>query len=324
MAETTTLSGFPAGLAVDGYKWYWEEYDKLDKVYPKVFTVTPCKTLYTKSTSGIGTGLLVEKPEGQKHAKKSPVEGYTVYGRNFAWSKQVGITKELHDDFQKLGNFLKSMMPQWAEDAVETMETFYANIFNYGGYTAGHSYFNATIPGIIDDPSGNFLYDSKPLFNLSGNARASKGGGTYYNGLALAASKSNLQTAWNLMSVTNNRREDDTRIRIQPKYFLASPSLKFTVDELIKSPDDPTTANRAINVMRDLVEPVYWHYLDSATQWTLIASNVKGLKALMRVNPEFDMWEDKETKGYFMSIFMRFGVEITNWRGLVSSNFSTA
>ena len=324
MGAETTTSDFPEALKAESYKWYWENYDPLPKVYPEIFEVRPTSKLYEKSTSAVGTGLLVRKAENEAGRVKAPTEGFNVYGSVPGWMKIESITKELHDDVQKLSNFLKSQMPQWTKDCVETAETFYAGVFNYGGYTAGHhGTFDASVPGnVLTDSTGDVIYDSESLI---GTAHVNKAGTSYSNGLgALNITKANLQTAWNRMAVTNNRREDDTKVAIRPSKLLASPALKFTIDELIKSPDDPTTSNRAINVMRDLVQPIYWHYLTDADQWTLLATNKLGLVALWRENPEFDMWEDKPSKGYFMSIWMRFGVMIENYRGVVSANYATA
>lgn len=324
MGATTTVSGFPELLKKDSYDWYWENYDELPKVFPQIFEVKKSNALYEKSTSAVGTGLLVEKPENAPMEEKSPIEGYTVYGRNIAWGKIEHISKELHDDSQKLANFLKSQMPMWSKDAVQTMETFYANVFNYGGYTAGHSMFNASIANVIDDTSGDKIYDSKPLFAPTAVYHTSKAGSNYYNGLgALSISKTNLQAAWTRFTVTNAKKEDDSKMAIAPSMLLASPALKFTVDTLLQSPDDPTTTNRAINVLKDIVKPVYWHYLTDADQWTLLKPKF-GLIALQRETPDFDMWEVKETKNYKMSIYMRFGLMITNWRGVISANYATS
>jgi len=315
---------FPEGLKKDSYKWFWEEYDKLEPVYQQVFNVKKSDSAWEKETSGVGTGLLEEKGEFEDLAEKTPTEGYICYGKNRSWGKKETISKELYEDHQKLANFLKSQMPQWAQDAVETMETFYANIINLGGYTAGHDIFNASIPNVLSDPSGDYIYDSKPLFAASGNDRSSKGGGTYYNGLgALNFSLANLQTAWLRMTVYNNRKEDDTKMRIMPDIILAHPAMKFSIDQVLNSPDDPTSTNRAINVVKGLVKPVYWHYLDDTDQWTLAKAKF-GLNALMRENPEFDMWEDKDSKTFKLSIFTRFGHLINNWRGLVSANYATS
>jgi hypothetical protein len=315
---------FPEALKKDAYKWFWSEYDKLPTVYPQVFKVEKSDSAWDKATSGVGTALLEEKEEFQDLVIKTPTEGYIAYGKVRSWGKAVPISRELQDDFKKLSNFMKSMMPQWTQDCVETKETFYANVFNYGGYTAGHDIFNASIPNVLTDPSGDYIYDSSPLFAPSGTYHTSKGGGTYYNGLGASSfSLANLKTAWLRMTTYNNRREDDTIMSIMPDTILANPAMKFDIDQVLNSSDDPTTTNRAINVVKGLVKPLYWQYLTDTDQWTL-AKLKFGLTALERTNPEFDMWEDKLSKTLYLSIFTRFGHMITDWRGLVSANYATA
>lgn len=321
----TTESGFPEALKKDSYEWYWESYDELPKVYDKIFKVENTEVLYEKSTSAVGTGLLEEKQSTAKITEKSPIEGYITHSKVRDWGKKEGVTKAVAEDVTKLGNFLKSQMPIWSKDAVETIETFCANHINYGGYTSGQAIFNQSIPGVLDYTAGNFIYDGKPLFAASGNDHTSKGGTSYYNGLgALNATPANIQTAYNRMAVYNNRKEDDTLMRNTPDIILSSPALKFTIDPLFSSQTDPSTVNRADNPLFKIVQPLYWDYLTDADQWQLVNTKMGSFVLYMRENPEFDLWEDKDTKCYYMSIYMRFGVMIKNWRPIVSANYSTS
>jgi hypothetical protein len=322
---TTTESLFPEALRKDSYDWYWESYDEQPKKYTEVFTVKKTTALYEKSTSAIGTGKREEKTSTGKIKEKAPIEGFITYGKIRAFAKMETITREVAEDTQKLSNFLKSQMSQWAIDAEETIEDFCAGVFNYGGHTAGHDVFNNTIAGVIDPGTGSMLYDGKALFAANGTYHTSKGNTNYYNGLgALNISITNLQTAYNRMSVYNNRKEDDSIMRNVPNILLCSPALKFTVDEILKSQDKPDTANRAINVMNNLVQPVYWDYLTDADQWQLVNTKMGGFVLYMRENPEFDLWEDKETKLYKMSIYMRYGIMVKNWRQVVAANYATS
>ena len=318
------MSDFPQALMKDAYKWYWEAYDKLETVHDKIFKEWPTDGAFEKITSAVGSGMLEEKGEWDDIALKHPIEGFIAYGRVRDFSKMEAVSKDLRDDVQKVANFLKSQIPIWTQDEVETKEQFFANVFNYGGYTAGHTMFNASIPNILDDQSGDYIYDSKPLFNASNNLRSSKGGGTYYNGLgALNFSLPNLQTMWNRMTVYNNRREDDQPMKLVPDTILLHPAMKFIVEPILDSPDDPTTSNRAKNSVYGLVKPLYWSYLTDTDQWTLM-KKLFGLWRLVRQNPEFDMWEDKKSKVEYMSIFNRWGVLINNWRGVSSANYATS
>jgi hypothetical protein len=125
------------------------------------------------------------------------------------------------------------------------------------------------------------------------------------------------------MTITNAKGEDGGKIVNVPKFIIASPAMKFTIDEILKSTEDPTTSNRATNVLRDIVTPIYWHYLTDTNQWTLYNPDVESLIALQRTNPEFEMWYEHLSKTHFMSIEQRYGFMFKNFRPLVSSNFST-
>jgi len=319
-----SVADFPEGLKKDGYKWYWEEYDRLDPVWSKIFKEWKTDALYEKSTSAVDSGDLEEKGEDDEVALKSSTEGFTCIGRVRTWSKKEGISQELNDDIQKLSNFMKSKMSSWANSENETKEKFFANVFNRGGFTSGHAMFDATIPGVIDDASGNYAYDSKPFFNASTNTRLSKGGGAYYNGLgALNLTKANLQTMYNLITITNAFDEKDEAVDIAPDTLLCNPSLKFTAEEILNSKEDPTTTNRATNVAYGLVKPLFWRFLTDVDQWNL-GKALKGLHALLRENPEFEKWKNMDTKKHYMSILSRFGFLLDNFRFWASANYPTS
>ena len=80
-------------------------------------------------------------------------------------------------------------------------------MFNNGGALSGDWVLNGTHTNNTDS-SGNLMYDSKPLFNLTGNTRSTKSGGTYYNSVAsLSLTPANFETVYNLHTATNNRDE---------------------------------------------------------------------------------------------------------------------
>jgi len=319
MAERSDFTA----LLEKGHDWFWESYDMLPKMYPEIFRVDTTKQAYIETTSGVGVGRLYEKGEFEDITSASPIEGYTIVARNREWAVDIPISKELQDDVTKLGNFMRSMMPQLSEAVVDTKEEFYAKFFNKGGYTAGNAVFNGTIVGVKSDDSGDLAYDSKPFFNLSGNNRSSKGGGTYYNGEANDFSKANLQSAYTLMTSTNNRRENDTRCRIVPDIVLAKDDMYFSIKEVLDSPENPTTSMRSTNVAYRLLNQKTWQYLDDTDAWFLGKAK-KGLVALERKAPEFDIWEDKKKKAMFLSVYTRFGGYVENWRYWYGSNFSTS
>jgi len=325
VAPDTTVTDFPEAMKADSYEMFWERYDSLPKVFDRIYNVKKTDRLYDKSTSAVGSGLLEEKTETGNLAEKKPIQGFTVFSKVREWGKIMSISRSIKDDTMKLGNFLKDQMPTIGTEVNETMETFYALPFNKGFLLAGHTVFNGSVDGLTDaqDPSGDKLYDSTVLFNLANNLRASKGGGQYYNGHARPFSISNLKFVYTHMTVNNNRKENDTLMRMVPDQIIASPNLKFDIDPVLSSQGDPSTSNRSDNPVQNLVDKIYWDYLDDTNQWSLMKVKTDMVEALIRQEPEFDIFEDKKSKGWFLSVYLRFGFSWKNWRVITSSNGTT-
>ena len=92
------------------------------------------------------------------------MESYTIVCENRTFGRQVRFSYESVKDTQKVADLLKATVGTWGQSTARTKDKWYVQLFNYGAYTAGHSVFNNTISGVIDDSSGNFIYDGKPFF----------------------------------------------------------------------------------------------------------------------------------------------------------------
>ena len=312
-------------LQRDMYKYMFEKYDPLPKVFDKIFEVRETTAAFEKETTALGLGGLSERKEGAQIVASNPLEGFTVYGKPRTWSDAFELTMEFAEDTppEKVANIAREYANTWAEGLVQTQETFCANFFNYGGYTAGNDIFNATITGVVDDSSGDLCYDGKPFFNLSGNTRSSKGGTTYYNGLALPLTNANLQTAYLLYTTTNNRNERDQKVALMPDTLLIPASLKFTAKGLLENQWVGGNANLDINTVQNIVAPVEWQYLTDTDAWFL-GKRQKGLVFLNRRMPVIDFYTDPKTKAEFVTIDCRWGAYVNNWRFWVGSQFSTS
>ena len=312
-------------LQRDMYRYMFEQYDMLDRVFDKIFDVQPLVGSYEKETTSIGMGQLSERFEGADIIASSPLEGFTAVGKSRTWSDGFEVTMEMQEDTspEKIANFARQVATTWAEGVVWTQETFTARFFNEGGFTAGSEVFDNEITGVVEDTSGDFIYDGKPFFNLQGNERSSKGGGQYYNGLSLPLNATNLQTAYNLMTDTNNRNERDERIALKPTIILYPSNLKFTVMNLLNATHVTGSDFNDINTVQNLVEPVEWQYLTDTDAWFLGVPR-KGIKVLARRQPVIDFYTDPKSKKLFVTIDARWGAYVTNWRYWVGSNFSTS
>ena len=303
------------------YDWFFEAYESLPAIYPQIFEVKQVKGAYTKHTVGLGMGKLTEVSEGDDIPQSNPLEGWSPVHSWKSFRDSFTLTEEFMEDAteEKIGDFLQETAKTWAQGVVNTKEDYAAQIFNYGGYTSGHAVFNGSITGVIDDPSGDLCYDSKPFFALSGNDRTAKNGSTYYNGLASALSIANLKTAYNLMTNTNNYNEKGEKIALMPDVLVIPSALRFTAKEIIQNTD---TANLRSSV-ENLLSVIEWQYLTDTDAW-FIGKRQQGIKFYERKMPVIQFYQNEKNNKFVAKIHTRFGVGVDNWRYWVGSNFSTS
>lgn len=318
-------SGFPQAITKSAYRYFFEGYDRIEPIYPKIFTVENSTGAYEQTTTAIKAGAISEKKEGSEVVMGNAMEGFTVLGKNRTYEGAYEFTLEVVEDTapEKIMNIVRDVALGWGDGVNVSKETFAANFFNKGGFTSGHDVFNGSITNIVTDPTGDLCYDNKPFFNLTGNRRYSKGGGSYYNGLALALSSANLQTAYTLMTTTNNRNERDEIVSIVPNTLLIPPALHFTAKNILESQNVIGSGNNDINATQNLVQPIEWHYLSDTDAWFLGAAG-KGLVWQERKQPVIETTQDFKTGNYQIKITARWGARMENWRYWVGSNFSTS
>lgn len=318
---------FTEAIKRQGYTWYWENYNEVETTYQNIFAEEELTAAYTQETSAVGLNDLKEKLESEPVQEDSPMEGYPIYGKARSFGAKLSWSMELYQDEQIPGLFQKAVQ-SWAKSVPRTKDRWYSGFFNYGGITAGNAIFNNTIPDIITDPSGNLCYDGKPFFNLTGNTRASKKGGTYYNGFALNLDASNLLHVYAHMTATNNRDEKDDEIILEPDILVVPTSLKFKAQELLQyentyTKDFLTTVSAPLTLLKGKITPVVWPRLSDTDAWFL-GCRGQGIKALNRMSDQIDFYRDPDTKAYIATIVVRFGGYVNNWRFWCGSNFATS
>lgn len=320
-------SEFTELMTRDMYGWFQEAYDQLSPVYPQVFTVKPLVGAYAQETAGIGLGQLSERSEGNDIVASNPLEGYTVIGKPRTFSDSFFLTMEFVEDAtpEKMSNTMQGFAATWASGVINTKETFAAKFFNYGGYTSGrHDTFDNTITGVITDSSGDVIYTGKPFFALTANDHPAKDGSSYFNSLgALSLTVSNLQTAYNQMTNTNNYDERGEKISLKPDTLLIPPALRFTAQTILQSEKTPGDANNSINTSQNLVTQLEWQYLTDTNGW-FVGAKSKGLTFLERKAPVMDFYQDEKSKKFYATIDARFGGMVTNWRYWVAANISVS
>ena len=233
------------------------------------------------------------------------------------YSDGLSFSKEAIDDTQKLGNLLKDLAQTWGIQVRIAKEELASRVFNEGGHTDGDWVFNGTHVGNTDS-SGNKLYDSFCCFNLTGNARSTKGGGTYYNSIAgLTVTPGNFETLYNLHTATNNRNERDHIVRNPADTLLVRPGAdRFKADRIVDTQKAlPGGQLNDINPYYKIVSVIDWDYLLAAEAAFFVGKKqADGFQFHERQASEIRFFRDEKNLGYKASINIRIGILIKNFR----------
>lgn len=323
-----TRANFVKGMVNDAYDYSMEAYMQKPVVFPEIFDLETSEASYEQYTTVVGPSKLNRIAEGVTIPRASAVEGFTVYVANFKFPVELSISNEAIDDNQKIKNFLKTWAQGLGDATRVTEEDEHADIFNYGGYTAGHNTFLNDIPGgVLTTSYGNLVYDSKPFFSLTGNNRTAKHGGTYYNGIAsLQVNETSLQTLFNLLAVTNAFDEAGKRVDIVPDTVLCKfgTDTWFTLRRILESSGSPDAQHEGVaNLWRGKLRLVGWSALTDADAF-FVGVAKRGLKSLARLPLTIDYYEDKPNDAQIVRARRRLGRGVTNWRYWVGTNFATS
>jgi len=311
----------------DMYKAEREGYQEEDTRYNQIFKVkNDTSGAGDKITQILGADALTRHTtEGQDVNFRTPVQGWTFLVKYHTYSDGLSFTKEAIDDTTKLGNLLKDLAQTWGIQVRIAKEEMAARVFNEGGNLTGDWVFNGSHTG-NDATYGDMPYDNKPMFNLTGNTRSSKGGGTYYNSVAsLTVTPANFETLYNLMTSTNNRNERDQVVRNPADTILVRPGAdRFKAERIVDTTLGlPGGELNDKNVYYKLVSVIDWDYLEAAESAFFVGKKQHdGFQFHERQASEIRFFRDEKNLGYKASINIRIGVLIKNWRAWVRGGTS--
>jgi hypothetical protein len=302
----------------DMYKAEYEGYQDVATVYDKVFKVVNNVTgAGDKVTQLLGAGKLTRHlTEGQQIVFKSPVEGWTFLTKYHTFSDGLALSKEAVENTVKVKNLIKDLANSWGKQVRICKEEMGSRVFNEGGNLSGDWIFNGTHTG-NSDPSGDLLYDGYPMFNLTGNARSTKGGGTYYNSVAgLTLTPANFETVYNLHTATNNRDERDNVVKNPADTILVRPGAnRWLADRIVGSDKMPNSQLNDPNPYYKLVSVIDWDYLEAAEAAFFIGKRQSmDFQFHERQSSEIRFFRDETNLGYKASINIMIGVLIKNFR----------
>lgn len=326
------LGNWPKGILQDKYDFFFEGYEEQKSMIDTLFEIkNPSEGAFDQRTTAIGAGKLVQKAtEDTVVTFRRPAEAFTAYAAYRDFDDGLSLTKNEVEDFpeSKVRDLAQQFISDWGRGLHTTEDDYAATLFTKGGFTAGHDNFKNVIANVISQNTDGLAYDAKPFFNLTGNERTSKGGGTYFNAISGAPLNiTNFETLHNRMYISNAYNERDERINLKglgEGIILFPPQLRSTATQVLNSEYLPGSDYNDKNPWFNTTKLVEWGALNAnATTWYLGIAK-KGITFYRRGKPEIRMWRDENTGRYLASIRARYGWMAWNFRPWAGANVPTS
>lgn len=330
---------FAASLIYKAHEVSSERYGErvADSKIPLIFDVQPISMMsdgiFHRESMVVRDGVPEERQMGEAIEPGSMREElYALCRRRFV-ARSYDIPREMLEYAQMGASNALGSIERWAQnqaaefssDRYEAEQRFAASIFNQGAFTAGSDVFDNSVRGVAQDSGGKLCYDSKPLFNLTGNARTAVSGTTFYNAVALDFSGENLGTLENLVADTNGYTENGERLANMPNIIVGGQSQRKAFTEVLEARAKAGTANNDANAFASYT-PVIWEYITDADGWAIGKAGY-GLRFFQDDQPptiEFQYDAKRRTDCLFIQSCYGAYVRPSGWRYWGASNLPTS
>ena len=282
-------------------KFFGMKYNEYTPEWPEFLDKNTSTKAFEEEVSTTGFGLAQVKNEGSGIAYDTAEQGFVSRYQHVTYALGFIVTEEMHDDnlYMEIGLRRAQSL---AFSLRQTKEVVAANILNRA--------FNATYTG----------GDGLELCSL---LHVNKSGGTWANELATAADLSDTaleQACIDIAGFTNDR---GLTIKVLPKKLIIPPDLEFEAARILKSIQQPGSANNDINAIRVLgkIPQGYAvnHFLEDADAWFIKTDIPDGLKLFQRKALSFDMDNDFSTSNALFKSVERYSTGWSDPRGLFGS-----
>lgn len=246
--------------------------------FSSLFQVNPSSKSIEQFSQVSGVTRFLQLSEGQPIQRDQPVQGFKSTFSHVRFGLAVPTTIDVVEDDN--WSLINTMHQDLGWSCMETRELDAASTFN-----------NA-FSGSYNGPDGVPLCSaSHPLYKI---------GGLQSNAMAAAdLDMYSLQLA--MTAFETQKRPSGEFIHIGKPKLVHAPSNRFIAHKLLKSPDDPSTANRATNPLDGaedgMPESFTYLYLTAPKAWFLVAEPANtGLVWFDRKKPYTKSWTDDETE----------------------------
>lgn len=267
------------------------------------------------------------RKDGQEVQAATAGTGFTPQGNIRLIARKIGITQR-QMEAENAERVLTTTIAQFQADFLRLcaleVEGHFATMLNKGAFTAGDDVFNGSYDnGLLADPSGNLIYDSKAFF-ANDHPLALDSSLTRDNYLAGTALDSAGLTAARLKINKTNAVDNLGRQSMQMADLVIVPSdLEYTIDVLLESQNKPGTAQNDRNVFQGRLNKIVHPLLSSATGW-FMGVRGQGIVSFDGGTPAFDIDYDKHTKTTWIIGEHRYGGLVDDFRPWVGCNIATS
>jgi hypothetical protein len=221
---------------------FFEEFGEPDDAFAPIFNMETSARMREQTTGVTGFGFAAAKDEGSVVTYDILMQAYDKTFTHLTYALAFAVTEEAFEDD------LDGPMRQGARALARSMRT----TKNVTVWNAFNNSFTTT------EDSG----DGKAPFDATHPLR---GGGTFDNLVSGDFSIQTLETALNTFDDMTDQR--GLLLEIQPAVLLHPPELRWIVHETLGSPERPDTADRAINVVQGILQPVMSKWLTGDDDW---------------------------------------------------------
>jgi len=336
MLESGQRAELANGMKTDAYGFFFEEMKRPayeNPLYRKLFNVVKPSTgdegTINSATMDVN---FKETAYGEAFESGTAVDGRRHPYKLKRYSSKRGFDRALIDSDsskEQVSNAIRVWVQSAVKKMMTTKEAKAHQIFNFGGYTAGHSVFNNSGRDFADT---DLLYDGIELFNLVGNPRTMLKGpdsgitNSFYNSLGtsgVALDATNFNTAYTLMTGTNIYGEDGAPDPFIPNCLLVHPGKWFDARQIESTQTGaPGDVNNSFNPWNGLVEVIPSPFLTQTNAWILFGKT--NLWEAIEDEPIINTWFDYDTDQYMVSMVWRFTLRVMTYRNCVGANLPTS
>jgi hypothetical protein len=298
---TITTGSFAKALWPGINKFYGMKYNEYKPEWPEIFDKNTSNKAFEEEVGVTGYGLAQVKTEGSSIAYDDMEQGFISRYTHITYALGFIITQEMFDDnlYSEIGLRRAQSL---AFSIRQTKEVVAANVLNRA--------FN-----------GSYTYGDG--LELCSALHKNKSGGTWANELSTAADLSDTaleQACIDIAGFTNDR---GLTIKVLPQKLVIPPDLEFEAARILKSIQQPGTANNDINAIRVLgkIPQGYCvnHFLTDADAFFIKTDISDGLKLFQRKPMSFGTDNDFDTTNAKFKASERYSVGASDVRAIFGS-----